>query len=158
IAAGSIRGPQLAVGKNGRVHVAWDGMGKGATPARFEGKEATPLLYTRLNDSATASEPERNLITYAYGLDGGSSVAADPLGNVYVAGRGRARGAKVGEAGGALFIARSTDDGKTFAREEPATSKKLGACACCGMRAFADEQGAVYILYRPATEKTERGE
>src|SRR5262249_13318571 len=58
IAAGSIRGPQLAVGKNGRVHVAWDGMGKGATPARFEGKRAAPLLYTRLNDSATAFEPE----------------------------------------------------------------------------------------------------
>lgn len=28
----------------------------------------------------------------------------------------------------------------------------------CGMRAFADSQGAVYILYRAATEMTERGE
>src|SRR5262245_25713787 len=28
MAVGSIRGAQLAVGKNGRVHVAWDGMGK----------------------------------------------------------------------------------------------------------------------------------
>lgn len=158
IAAGSIRGPQLAVGKSGRVHVAWDGMGKGATPAKFEGKEVTPLLYTRINDAGTAFEPERNVITFAYGLDGGSSVAADPFGNVYIAWHGRAPGAEEGEAGRALFVARSTDDGKTFAPETPATSKRLGACACCGMRAFADQQGAVYILYRAATEKTERGE
>src|SRR5262245_20801258 len=44
IAAGSIRGAQLALGKNGRIHVAWDGMGKGAIPAKFDGKEVTPLL------------------------------------------------------------------------------------------------------------------
>src|SRR6266568_7275943 len=30
MAMGTIRGAQLAVGKNGRVHVAWDGMGEGA--------------------------------------------------------------------------------------------------------------------------------
>src|SRR5438477_5261962 len=30
MAMGTIRGAQLAVGKNGRVHVAWDGMGDGA--------------------------------------------------------------------------------------------------------------------------------
>src|SRR6266700_7781444 len=29
MAMGTIRGAQLAVGKNGRVHVAWDGMGAG---------------------------------------------------------------------------------------------------------------------------------
>ena len=134
-------------------------MGKGAKPAKFEEKDVTPLLYARLNDAGTAFEPERNIITYAYGLDGGSSVAADPFGNVYVAWHGRAPSGSVeGEPGRDLFVARSTDDGKTFAPENPATSKKLGACACCGMRAFADETGAAYILYRPATEKTERGE
>src|SRR5258708_673343 len=39
IAAGSIRGAQLAVGKNGRVHVAWDGMGKGAAKVNIGGKD-----------------------------------------------------------------------------------------------------------------------
>src|SRR5688572_7162370 len=34
IAAGSIRGAHLAVGVRGKVHVVWDGMGKGAKPAR----------------------------------------------------------------------------------------------------------------------------
>src|SRR5262249_31950587 len=71
---------------------------------------------------------------------------------------GRAPDAAEGEVGRDLFIVRSSDDGKSFSTEKPATSKKLGACACCGMRAFADERGAVYILYRPATETTERGE
>src|SRR6267154_6112956 len=31
MALGTIRGAQLAVGKNGRVHVAWDGMGAGSS-------------------------------------------------------------------------------------------------------------------------------
>src|SRR5713101_3190096 len=31
MALGTIRGAQLAVGKNGRVHVAWDGMGGGSS-------------------------------------------------------------------------------------------------------------------------------
>src|SRR5882724_3753128 len=31
MALGTIRGAQLAVGKNGRVHVVWDGMGGGSS-------------------------------------------------------------------------------------------------------------------------------
>ena len=158
IAAGTIRGAQLAIGKNGRVHVVWDGMGKGAIPATIKGKEATPLLYTRLNDSGIAFEPERNLITYAAGLDGGSSVAADRQGNVYVAWHASHPGNTNGEAGRAVFVARSSDEGRTFGREMPAISKPTGACACCGMRAFADHSGAVYLLFRGASEKVNRDE
>jgi len=50
-----------------------------------------------------------------------------------------------------VYLARSTDDGKTFAREVPISPAALGACGCCGMRAFADERGVVFILYRTAT-------
>lgn len=158
MAIGTIRGAQLAVGKNGRVHVAWDGMGEGDTGFTGAKRNQTPLFYTRLNDTGTAFEPERNLITYAYGLDGGSSVAADPQGNVYVTWHAAQPGTEEGEAGRAVFVARSIDEGRTFQRETTAISKPTGACGCCGMRAFADSQGDVFALYRAAYEMTNRDE
>jgi hypothetical protein len=157
-AMGTIRGAQLAVGKNGRVHVVWDGMGKGASRIKINDKEEAPLFYTRLNDSRSSFEPERNLITFAAGLDGGSSLAADPQGNVYVAWHAPEPGNTNGEAGRTVFVARSSDDGKTFEREKMVLSKPTGACPCCGMRAFADPAGAVYILFRAATEHVDRDE
>ena len=157
IAAGTIRGAQLALGRDARVHVVWNG-GQGAKKVPIQGKDETPLLYTRWNDAGTAFEPERNLITYAGGLDGGSSVAADALGNVYVTWHGSPPENRDKEAGRAVFVARSRDDGKTFAREMAAAPKKTGACGCCGMRAFADRNGATYILYRAATDNLQRDE
>src|SRR6266404_715315 len=135
MAIGNIRGAQLAVGKNGRAHVAWMGGGK-------------IMYYARLNDAGTAFEPPRNVLTWAGALDGGGTIAADSKGNVYVAWHGRAPDAKAGELGRAVFVTRSTDEGKTFSREEKAAGAQDGACACCGMRAFADTKGNVYFLYR----------
>lgn len=157
VAMGTIRGAQIALGKNGRVHVAWDGMGKGAAKVPLSGKPAAPLYYTRLNDSGDAFEPELNVITVAPGLDGGSSVAADPQGNVYVAWHAPKPGRpEEDESERAVFIARSRDAGKTFANEVPATSKPTGACACCGMRIFADSSGAAYLMYRGAATGVDR--
>ncbi len=158
LAASTIRNAQLAVGKNGRVHVVWGGMGKGAAKVNIHGKDAIPLLYARLNGTGTAFEPERNVITSAAGLDGGSSVAADLDGNVYVTWHAGGADHKDKEAGRAVFVARSNDEGATFQPEKPAVTKKTGVCPCCGMRAFADSHGAVYILFRAATDMTERGE
>jgi hypothetical protein len=157
-ALGTIRGAQLALGKNGRVHVAWDGMGKGAARVKINDKEEAALFYTRLNDSGSSFEPERNVITFAAGLDGGSSVAADAQGNVYVAWHAPQPGNTNGEAGRAVFVARSSDGGKTFEREKAALSKSTGACPCCGMKAFADRSGAVYVLFRAATDHVDRDE
>jgi hypothetical protein len=38
------------------------------------------MLYSRSNDSGTAFEPERNLMTRTFGLDGGGIIAADSTG------------------------------------------------------------------------------
>jgi hypothetical protein len=152
IAIGNIRGAHLALGKNGRAHVAWNGSGK-AEPKGPGG--STPMLYARLNDVGTAFEPQRNVMQSAGVLDGGGSVAADGAGNVYVAWHSPAPGAK-GEDNRCVWVARSTDEGKTFAAEQRANADPTGACGCCGLRAFADETGAVYVLYRAAKEEVHR--
>jgi len=152
IAIGTIRGAHLALGRNGRVHVAWNGS-KAA-----EEHPGMPMLYTRLNDAGNAFEPERDLMTCTAVLDGGGSVAADHQGNVYVMWHAAKPGNTNGEAGRALFVARSSDDGKTFAPETPALSTPTGACACCGVRAFADGTGNVFAVYRAAAEMVNRDE
>jgi len=153
LSIGTIRGGHIAVGKNGRVHVAWMGA-DGALP-KPAGTKATPMLYARLNDAGTAFEPQKNVITTNVGLDGGGSVAADPLGNVYVAWHASPKG-KQGEENRTVWIARSRDEGKTFEPETKAWQEAAGACGCCGMRIFADARGETYILYRSATEMVHR--
>jgi hypothetical protein len=151
IATGTIRGAHLAIGKGGRAHVSWMGS-QTAEPKGPSG--AAPMLYARLNDAKTAFEAQRNVLQFAVGLDGGGSVAADREGNVYIAWHGR--GDKEGEAHRRVWLARSRDEGQSFAREIPAYEERTGACGCCGMRAFADSGGAVYLLYRAATEFVNR--
>jgi hypothetical protein len=146
IATGNIRGAHLAVGKKGRAHVAWMGSGKAVPKAAGNG---APMLYTRLDDAGTAFEPQRNLIRVAAGLDGGGSVAADGAGNVAVAWHAPEPGSQ-GEGSRRVWVALSSDEGKTFAREKPASEPATGVCGCCGMRAFSDRSGALYLLYRSA--------
>jgi hypothetical protein len=153
VATGTIRGGQVALGKGGRVHVAWNGSIK---PRAAGSPVASPMWYARSNPERTAFEPQRDLMTRTSGLDGGGSVAADSLGNVYVAWHGRTADAPPREQGRQLFLARSRDEGATFAAEEPATDRPTGACGCCGCRAFADRAGDVFILYRGANREVER--
>jgi RNA polymerase sigma factor (sigma-70 family) len=155
IAIGNIRGAHLAVGKNGRVHVAWNGSEKARPLAPGKGRWLNPMLYTRLNDEGTAFEPQRNLITSAAVLDGGGSVAADGMGNVYVFWHAPEPGKK-GEDNRKVWVAVSTDDGKIFTAERAASTEPTGACGCCGLRAFADSKGTVYTLYRGAKDVTQR--
>src|SRR5216683_3951822 len=150
VAMGTVRGAQLSVGRNARAYVIWFGpQAKSGDPTA-----TMPVFFSRLNDSGTAFEPQRNLMQYARGGDGGLSVAADARGDVYVV--WHAMGAEPGEDHRRVYLARSTDDGKTFAREVPISPATLGACGCCGMRAIADERGALYVLYRAAAESVHR--
>lgn len=152
LAIGTIRGPHLSLGHNGIVHVAW--MGSGKSQPKAPGKQA-PMLYTRLLPGKQKFEPERNLITKYVGLDGGGTVAADPNGNVYVAWHAPSV-PKGDESTRRVFVARSTDDGATFAPEEPINDDNLGACGCCGMELLASPGGAVIGLFRTATEQVHR--
>jgi hypothetical protein len=177
---GTIRGPHLALGKGDRPHVAW----MGSDRAEPKIAKAAPMLYTRLNDTGDAFEPQRNVIQNQPGLDGGGSVAADRAGNVYVAwhapehatggGHGHAKDEpqvshRTGEKGNTsprghgddeedrqVWIARSRDDGKTFEPEVAAIPKKTGVCACCGLNIVAAEDGRVFITFRSATATVNR--
>lgn len=139
-AIGSVRGGQIALGKGGRLHVVWNGVG---------------TAYARLNDAGTAFEEQRNLMRKTEVPDGGGTIAADDAGNVYVVWHGQRKGVR-GEDKRQVWVARSTDDGKTFALEEPAWTNPTGVCACCSTRAFADRDGIVYVLYRSATAQVNR--
>ena len=153
MATGTIRGAQLALGKGGRVHVVWNGSGQ-ATPK--PPTQSMPLLYSRINDTHTAFEPQRNLINSTLHLDGGGTVAADSEGNVYALWHGLPEGSPAGEVGRAVFLARSKDDGKTFERERAVSPEASGACGCCGMRAFADAKGNIFALFRTASTALDR--
>ncbi len=151
VAMGWVRGAQIAIGKSDRVHIIWNGSGK-AEPRGVGGK---PMLYTRLNNQGTAFEPQRNLITWAGGIDGGGALAADNAGIVYVFWHAAA-GESKDDASADVFAARSMDDGKNFAREEKVNTSRTGACGCCAMKAFIDKQGILYLLYRSAGENLNR--
>ncbi len=151
IAIGNVRGAHIALGRKDRVHVAW--MGSDQSEPKAPG-DSTPMLYSRLNDQRTEFEAERNVIAAHVGLDGGGSLAADEQGNVYVVWHAPETD-RTGEANRRVWVAQSSDDGRTFLPER-AASKSGGCCACCGMRAFADRDGRLYILYRSAAETVHR--
>jgi hypothetical protein len=140
-AVGSVRGGQIALGKGRRPHVVWNGDG---------GTD-----YARLNDAGTAFEEQRNLMRETEVPDGGGTVAADDAGNVYVVWHGQRKGDR-GEDKRKVWVARSTDEGKTFAIEAPAWTEPTGVCACCSTRALTDRNGIVYVLYRSATAEVNR--
>ena len=152
IAAGNIRGAHIALGRRGRVHVAWNGS-KDAEPKGPSGQN--PMLYTRLTESGEKFEPERNLIRSAYGLDGGGALAASQDGSIYVFWHAPELGEK-GEDHRRIWVSQSRDDGATFSGETIASTKPTGACGCCGMGAIADQHGNVYALYRSAFETVHR--
>lgn len=150
VAVGTVRGPQMALGRNGRVYVVWLGpQARSGDPAA-----SMPVFFSRLNDSGTAFEPQRNLMQYTTTTDGGLSVAADVRGSVYAV--WHAAGERPGEEHRRVYLAHSADDGKHFSREVAISPAELGACGCCGMRAFVDESGTLYILYRAAAESVHR--
>lgn len=158
IATGTIRGAQIALGRNGLVHVAWNGSERARQkgPSDPKSKRAgMPMLYARLNPATGDFEPQRNVITQTTNLDGGGSVAADSHGGVYVAWHGG--GSEGGdEEARRVWIARSRDDGRTFSKEAAVSDPVTGVCGCCALRLFADRRSNLHLLYRAATRKTHR--
>ena len=152
VAIGTIRGPQLAPGRNGQAHVVWNGS-QSATPKPVNG--GSPLLYARLNDDGRGFSAQRDLIGRTHELDGGGSVAADAEGRVFVVWHASPADSK-GETNRAVFLALSTDDGSSFASERVISPTGTGACGCCGLTAFANARGEAFVLFRTARTMMQR--
>ena len=152
VAIGTIRGPQLALGRNGRAHVVWNGS-QSAEPKPTNG--GSPLLYARLSDDGLGFSAQRNLLGRTHELDGGGSVAADGEGRVFVVWHASPAGNK-GETNRAVFLALSTDDGGSFAAERAISPAGTGACGCCGLTAFANARGDAFVLFRTARTMMQR--
>jgi hypothetical protein len=140
IAIGTVRGGHLALGA-GRVHVAW-----------MSADRDNPGMFYTHSDDEGGFAPQRNVTSSESALDGGGSVAADEAGHVYVAWHA----GHDGEPKRRLFVAASSDTGRSFRAEERANPIEAGACGCCGMRAGASPDGPLWILYRAATESVHR--
>lgn len=148
IAAGTIRGGQLAIDGAGRVHVLWNGSGQ---TKRADGS-GMQLLYTRSTADRSKFEDERDLGAGTMHLDGGGTIAAGPAGILYAVWHAAPAGAaEGGEAARRIFVALSEDGGDSFSRPRAIFGEGHGACACCGMRAHVDRDGKLRILYRTAT-------
>jgi hypothetical protein len=159
VAVGTIRGAQLALGREGRVHVAWNGSNLAqprGLPNPGTGQPGSPMLYARSNAQGTAFEPQRNVMTRTNNLDGGGSLAADAGGRVYVGWHANSTDGPAGEDARRVWLARSADDGTTFREETPVWSEATGACGCCGLRMMATSEGALHLLYRSAGQLTNR--
>jgi hypothetical protein len=159
IAAGTIRGGQLAIGRDGRVHVAWNGSDAAAPRGVTNpgtGRPTAPFLYASANAQGTAFVAERNLMQASYDLDGGGAMAADTAGNVYGIWHANGVADPAGEANRRVWVTRSVDDGATFGVERAALPARTGACGCCGLSALATGTGQLQVLYRSVIEMTNR--
>jgi hypothetical protein len=145
IAAGTIRGAQVSLGRDGMIHVVWNG-----SNAKLPKGSHMPLCYTRSVDGGRTFEPQRT-VSGDWPMDGGGAVASDVKGNVHVlwhAGKGMGKGTEIARR---VYIRSSENDGKNFAEERVISPEGLGVCACCAMQALATRDGhGVYVLFRSA--------
>lgn len=152
IAAGTIRGAQVALGKDGSVQVIWNGN----TGGKKEMMRRAPMLHARLNPGTKAFSPQQNLMGDTTSLDGGASIAANEKGNVAVVWHAAPAGEE-GESARLVWVRYSTDDGRTFSPPAPMNAGQPGVCACCSLRAHLSADDTLTVLYRAATAPDERG-
>jgi hypothetical protein len=122
------RGPDIALGKDGRVHVIWYSNGY----QRKLPQDQWGVFYSYLDPAQSAFAPTRNL---NHKPSDNYSVAADENGNVAVIWMAKK-----------LYLNKSRDNGGTF--DDAEAVPVADPCECCASRAFYSKDGALYIDYR----------
>ncbi len=138
ITVGAERGVKIAIGKDGVIHAVWLG----------HYQKGGGIWYTRSTDGGKTFAPERNVQDTNVGSDS-PAIVADASGHVLVFWLD-ARLPKDAEnpVTEAIILARSTDNGATFARNEIVKYDFAGrACACCRLEARLSGDN-VYIAFR----------
>ncbi|MBI4454502.1 MAG: hypothetical protein HY644_01240 [Acidobacteria bacterium] len=141
VTVGGERGPKLALGKDGMIHVVWLG----------HYQRGGGIWYTRSFNNGRAFEKERNLLDTQTGCDA-ATVVADTESNVLVFWLdGRWPPDPQSPIASPIFMSRSTDGGSTFSRNQPVRHDHPGrACACCRLEARVVEDGYLYLSFRGA--------
>ncbi len=138
ITVGAERGVKIAIGKDGSIHTVWLG----------HYQKGGGIWYTRSKDGGKTFAPERNLQDTAVGSDS-PALVTDNSGNVLVfwldARIGKEEDNPVAHP---ILMARSTDNGVSFGRNEIVKYDFAGrACACCRLEARMSGE-AVYVAFR----------
>ena len=122
------RGPDIALGKGGRVHVVWY---VNAYQRKLP-KDQWGVFYSHLDPGQNAFAKSRNL---NHKPSDNYSLAADESGDVSVV-----------WMAGKIFVNSSADNGETFAAAE--SVPVADPCECCASRAFLGKDGSLSIAYR----------
>jgi hypothetical protein len=136
---GGERGPKLALGTDGVIHVVW----------LSEGPRRQGVWYTRSMDGGRSFEAERNVLDARTHCES-ATVAADRQGNVWIFWLdGRLPPDPDSPLASPIFMARSTDGGRTFSRNELVRHDHPGlACACCQLEARLGPDENLYLSFR----------
>jgi hypothetical protein len=122
------RGPDLALGRAGRVHVVWY---VNAYQRKLP-KDQWGVFYSHLDSGKNAFAPSRNL-------------NRTPSDNYSIAANGNGDMAVIWMAA-KLFVTTSRDNGETFGDSEAVPV--ADPCECCASRAFFSKDGTLYVDYR----------
>ena len=136
------RGPKLALGAGGSVHIVW--------ADRWSPGAKVYVRHARSIDGGKSFEPAKQVSTMP-GIDG-ATLAADAEGNVLAFWHVFDPPQQEIPNAHWIYLARSIDNGKTFTppeRVKIANAKDL-ACSMCMMRPRIGRDGNVYLAFRSA--------
>lgn len=128
VAGAMFRGPDIAAGKNGRIHVIWyvNSYQKKLPPDQWG------VFHAHLDLGQNSFSKARNL---NHKPSDNYSLAATDSGEVAVV-----------WTAGKIYLNSSLDNGETFSEAE--TVQGADPCECCATRSFFSPQGTLFIDYR----------
>jgi hypothetical protein len=139
VLVGHERGPKVAVGKSGTIHIIW------------MSSQSDRLDYTQKRTSSAAFSAPRNLLDVATHVDG-ATIAANEEGDVLVVWLdARLPEDPPNPVSLPVFWTLSKDRGTSFSPNHQAVGDRaIRACSCCALKAIGGHGDDFLIAYRGA--------